>query len=72
MKIIEKLAKKFTRSASSTVKTEVKKTAIDLLPALATVATEDLSPTVRNTHVTTNNYFFKELSEESIKKILED
>lgn len=32
MKLFEKLTKKFTKTASETVKTEVKKKAIDLLP----------------------------------------
>ena len=87
MKIIEKLAKKFTRSASSTVKAEVKKTAIDFLPTVAAIATavisivifkgsteekSEIQRAITNTTVTTNNYFFRDMSEESIKKILED
>ena len=38
MKIIEKIAKKFVKTASSTARCEVKKTAIDMLPGLATLA----------------------------------
>lgn len=87
MKIVEKIAKKFTKSASNTVKTEVKKTAIDLLPTVIGIVSmvvgilvfkevvdipEDPSPTVSNTSITTNNYFFRDMTEESIKKILED
>ena len=87
MKLVEKIAKKFTKSASNTVKTEVKKTAIDLLPTVVGIVSmvigivifkevvdspEDLSPTVSNTSITTNNYFFRDMTEESIKKILED
>ena len=87
MKLIEKIAKKFTKSASNTVKTEVKKTAIDLLPTVVGIVSmvigivifkevvdspEDISPTVSNTSITTNNYFFRDMTEESIKKILED
>jgi len=87
MKLVEKIAKKFTKSASNTVKTEVKKTAIDLLPTVIGIVSmvvgilvfkevvdipEDPSPTVSNTSITTNNYFFRDMTEESIKKILED
>ena len=30
------------------------------------------TPSVTNTSITTNNYFFQEMSDESIRKILED
>lgn len=87
MKLVEKIAKKFTKSASNTVKKEVKKTAIDLLPTIIGVVSmvigivvfkevvdvpEDITPTVSNTSITTNNYFFRDMTEESIKRILEE
>ena len=88
MKLVEKIAKKFTKSASSTVKTEVKKTAIDLLPTILGIASmvfgivifkeavmeepKTPKPVVTNTSITTNNYFFQQMSEDMIKKILEE
>ena len=86
MKLIEKIAKRFTKSASDTVKTEMKKTAIDLLPIVTTVITAvvgivifkgvtdsaaDVAPMVSRTSITTNNYFFNEVSEETMMKIME-
>ena len=86
MKLIERIAKRFTKSASDTVKTEMKKTAIDLLPIVTTVITavvgivifkgvtdsvSDAAPMVSRTSITTNNYFFNEVSEETMMKILE-
>jgi hypothetical protein len=88
MKLLDKFTKKFTKSASVAVKTEVKKTAIDVLPTVlgvvsmvvgivvfkgqvSSAATKPIKPTVTNTHITTNNYFFQSMSEEMIKKILE-
>lgn len=86
MKLIERIAKRFTKSASDTVKTEVKRTAIDLLPVVATIVTavvgvvifkgvtdsvEDSGPVMSSTSITTNNYFFNEVSDETIMKILE-
>ena len=89
MKLIEKVAKKFTKTASNTVKTEVKKTAIDLLPAVIGFVSmvvgvllfhetmdiqNEVKPSItnRNTCITTNNYFFRDLSEEAIRKVLEE
>ena len=89
MKFVERIAQKFTKQASSTVKTEIKKTAIDLLPTVAGIAsmvlgimifksgsepgeTKRLKPAVTNTTITTNNYFFKDISEDMMKKILEE
>lgn len=87
MKFIEKIAKKFTKTASSAAKCELKKTAIDLLPTIAGVvsmivgivifrevveAPEEIRPSVSNTSVTTNNYFFRDMSEEAIHRILEE
>ena len=86
MKFLEKWTKKLTKEASSTVKTEVKKTAVDLLPTFIGIASmifgiaifkkavdkpEPIKPSVSNTHITTNNYFFQQMSEDMIKKILE-
>lgn len=87
MKLLDKLAKKFTKSASSAVKTEVKKTAVDLLPSVigafsmvlgivifkgsVGASPSSIKPTVSTTHITTNNYFFQNLSEEMIRKIIE-
>lgn len=87
MKIFEKFTKKFTEKASTAVKSEVKKTALDLLPTVLSVVgmifgvaifkevvdePDDDGPVITNTTITTNNYFFNSLSEESINKILED
>lgn len=87
MKILDKLTKKFAKSTSTAVKAEVKKTAVDLLPTVVgvvsmvvgivifkstkTPTTKPIKPNVTNTHITTNNYFFQNVSEEMIKKILE-
>lgn len=86
MKLLEKWAKKFTKEASTTVKTEVKKTAIDLLPTLLGIGgmifgiavfrkavddPEPIKPAVTNTSITTNNYFFQQMSEDMVKRILE-
>lgn len=83
MKLLDKITKKFARNASTAVKKEVKKTAIDLLPTIAAVAAavagififkESVSedrPTLTATHITTNNYFLGDSGEEVIKKILE-
>lgn len=87
MKLLDRFTKKFAKSTSTAVKTEVKKTAIDLLPTVVGVASmvvgivifkgtsgrpvKPIRPSVMNTHTTTNNYFFQNLSEEMIRKILE-
>lgn len=86
MKLLDRIAQKFTKSASSAVKSEVKKTAIDLLPTAAGILSmilgivifketvnepEEIRPAVTHTSITTNNYFFQEMSEEMIKKIVE-
>ena len=87
MKILERFTKKFANKASVAVKSEVKKTALDLLPKLLGAAAmilgviifkevveepEEVKPAITNTSITTNNYFFQELSEDMIKKILEE
>jgi len=86
LKFLERFTKKATKTVSTAVKTEVKKTAIDMLPtALGIVSMivgivifkgavnepNPIKPAVTNTHITTNNYFFGNVSEEMIKKILE-
>lgn len=88
MKWVDKITKKFAKSTSTAVKTEVKKTAVDLLPTVVGVVsmvvgivifkgttsgkvTKPIKPSVTNTHVTTNNYFFQNLSEDMIRKIME-
>lgn len=88
---VDKIAKKFTKSASEQVKIEAKKTIIDLLPGLLaiggmifgiTVFHESNSdhvtipsnprPYSSSTRITTNNYFLGDVSDDIIKKILED
>ena len=86
MKFLDRFTKKFTKSASSAVKTDVKKTSIDLLAGIigfgsmflgimifknAVQEPEQIKPTVTNTSITSNNYFLGEMSEEMIEKILE-
>lgn len=90
MKFLEKIAKKFTKTASATAKKEVKKTIVDLIPGILTVGSiivgilifhdtdtveSDSSssrPYTSTTKITTNNYFLGDVSDEIIKKILED
>lgn len=87
MKFFDKFTKKFANKASCAVKKEVKKTALDLLPKILGAAAmilgvvifkevveepEEIQPTITNTSITTNNYFFQELSEDMIKRVLED
>ena len=88
MKFIEKITKKFVKTASIQTKEELKKTAIDLLPTVLTIVTtavgimifknagettsKPMEPRMSSTTITTNNYFFKDMTEESIKKILEE
>jgi len=87
MKIFDKITKKFASKASTAVKSEVKKTALDLLPKILGAAAmvlgvvifkevveepEEITPTMTNVSITTNNYFFQEVSDETIRKILED
>lgn len=86
MKLLEKFTKKAVKSTSTAVKAEVKKAAIDLLPSVlgavsmvigivifkgTTSKPTPIKPNITNTHITTNNYFFQNVSEEMIKKILE-
>lgn len=86
MNFLDKLTKRFTQSATVAVKQEVQKTAIDLIPAafgiIATIASFfifkdtvineplDIKPAVTNTSITTNNYFFQQVDEDLIRKIL--
>lgn len=87
MKFWDKVTKKLTNKASTAVKSEVKKTALDLLPKILGVAAmvlgvvifkevvdepEEIKPTVTNTSITTNNYFFQEVNEDIIRKVLEE
>lgn len=87
MKILDRLTKKFANKASTAVKSEVKKTALDLLPKLLGAAAmvlgvvifkevveepEEVKPIVTNTSITTNNYFFQEVNEDIIRKVLEE
>lgn len=88
MKLVEKLTKKFVKTASVQTKEELKKTALDLLPTVMTIVTtaigivifknigetptQPIRPQMSSTTITTNNYFFKDMTEESIKKILEE
>lgn len=85
---LESLAKKFTKTASVEVKKEVKKTILDLLPGVLTFAgmiigiiifhngidsdESDLYPSHSVTTITTNNYFFQDISDETVKSIIED
>lgn len=91
MKLFEKIGCKFAGGATDKVRTEVKKTALDLIPSILGIGSMILGfvifrgvanntsemkikPSVSNTSVTTNtnNYFFNEMSEETIQKILGD
>lgn len=87
MKFWDKVTKKLTNKASTAVKSEVKKTALDLLPKILGVAAmvlgvvifkevvdepEEIKPTITNTNITTNNYFFQEVNEDIIRKVLEE
>ena len=85
MKFLDRFTKKFASKASTAVKKEVKKTALDLVPTILGIGAsiagilifkgvveepEDNSPTF--TTYTTNNYFFRDLSDDAIKKLMED
>ena len=88
MKFLDKLTRRFTQSATVAVKTEVKKTAVDLIPVffgvLSTIASffifkdavldepTPINPAVTNTSITTNNYFFQKVDDDLIRKILEE
>lgn len=87
MKMLDKLTRRFTKSASVAVKAEMTKTAIDLIPLAAgiastiagfiifkdaTVDVPEIKPAVTNTSITTNNYFFQQLSDDAIRQILEE
>ena len=87
---VEKMAQRFTKSASEQAKKEVKKTAIDLIPTLLTIGgmifgitvfshkgshgitRHNDRPFANSTKITTNNYFFNDVSDDIIKKILEE
>lgn len=83
MKFFDKITQRFAKNASCAVKSEVKKTAADLLPKvvgfgaallgifLFKEAMKSDEPTLTATHITTNNYFLGDSGEEIIKKILE-
>lgn len=87
MKWMDKFTKKFANKASTAVKSEVKKTALDILPKVLGIAAmilgvvvfkevvdepEEVKPMVTNTSITTNNYFFQEVNEDIIRRVLED
>lgn len=87
MKWMDKFTKKFANKASTAVKSEVKKTALDILPKVLGIAAmilgvvvfkevvdepEEIKPMVTNTSITTNNYFFQEVNEDIIRRVLED
>jgi hypothetical protein len=87
MKWMDKFTKKFANKASTAVKSEVKKTALDILPKVLGIAAmilgvvvfkevvdepEEIKPIVTNTSITTNNYFFQEVNEDIIRRVLED
>lgn len=87
MKFWDKVTKKLTNKASTAVKSEVKKTALDLLPKILGIGAmilgvvifkevvdepEEIKPMVTNTSITTNNYFFQEVNEDIIRKVLEE
>ena len=80
MKLFDKLAGK----ASTAVKKEVKRTALNIIPTILGIGAaiagilifkgvvegpEELAPSF-TTH-TTNNYFFRDVSEEAIQKLME-
>lgn len=88
---VDKVAKKFTKTASEEVKKEAKKTAVDMLPGLLALGgmilgivvfretkesrnshTTTPRPFSSTTHITTNNYFLGDVSEDIIKKVLEE
>lgn len=88
---VDKVAKRFTKSASEQVKKEAKKTAVDLIPGLLTVGgmifgfaafnksgskpknnRNYRQPYYTTSTKTTNNYFLGTVSDEVIKKILEE
>ena len=89
---VEKVAKKFTKTASEEVKKEAKKTAVDMLPGILALGGMILGivvfretkeshdnhsaisprPFTSTTHITTNNYFLGDISEDIIKKVLEE
>lgn len=83
MKWLDKMTRKFAKNASCAVKTEVKKTAADLLPRVVGIGAALLGiflfkeamnrdePTLTATHITTNNYFLGDSGEEIIKKMLD-
>lgn len=84
MKFLDKITSRFANKASCAVKKEVKKTVIDLIPGILAIGAavagififkevvevpSEVVPTF-TTHVV-NNYFFRDVSEESIKKLME-
>lgn len=84
MKFLDRFTSKFASKASTAVKKEVKKTAFNLIPTILAIGAavagvlifkgvveepEDPVPTF-TTHVT-NNYFFRDVSEEAIRQLME-
>lgn len=88
MSFIDKFVKRGTKVASQEAKKEFKKTAVDLIPGILTIvgaiagvmifrstgsqAPIRHKPDISNTRITTNNYFLGNVSEDVVKKILED
>ena len=87
MKFLDKISKRFAKTASATIKKEATNAILDLIPTVAGAITMGLAITAFHEHasksvekntpycgystVTTNNYFFRDLSDESIKRLLE-
>ena len=88
-----KLTQKVVETTSEQVRKEVKKTVLDVLPGLITIAGTIIGivifhnigdsdddaydsgrsiPTHSSTTITTNNYFFQDISDDMMWKILED
>lgn len=88
MGLLDKLTKRFAQNATTVVKTEVKKTAIDMIPAAVSVASavvgffmfrdamkeepRDRQPAYKSTSITTNNYFFQKVDDELVRKIFDE
>lgn len=83
----KKLTKSATKTASNEAKKEIKKSLIDLVPGILGIGAmilgifvfnemdsdnSDESPMAMVTKTTTNNYFFGDISDDLIMKILED
>lgn len=87
MKLVESIAKKFTKTASEEAKKEVRKTAIDFIPGALMVVGTIIGAIIfrgidggghggryskSTSNITNNYYFFQEVSDETLMKLLED